>query len=126
MKTILQFSVILLFFHAAFVESVSVSIKTQYPAFCARAAENEEIFANFKRDPIYQKILEHLDYETGQRYLKEILRSCPEFVSLFDKFRENDALGNPLTYDYAEYGRFSPTTLRYIKVACDIKKWWVI
>lgn len=102
--------------------TASASSLSSYPDFCELAAQDDSVFSSFKRAPAYQVILEHVGFATGQAYLADILRNSPEFVALFDKFRENDAIGNPITYDYGKYGRFSPTTLRYIKVASDIKR----
>ena len=66
--------------------------------------------------------LQKISMKSRKKYLEAIVQEFPEFVDYFDRFRENDALGDPITFDYQEFGRFSPTTLRYIKYACDIKK----
>jgi len=42
-----------------------------------------------------------------------------------EEFRRNDKFGNPRTHSYGSIGLFSPTTLRYIKVAADLKKLFV-
>lgn len=55
-------------------------------------------------------------------FLNYILTNYEDLVDLFFKFRENDILGNPVVYDYGKYGIFSPTTLRYIKVAGDLRE----
>lgn len=102
--------------------AIGSSELTSYPAFCKRAASDDAVFENFKSNPAFQQILEHVSYKTGREYLDVIVRMDPAIVSLFDKFRENDALGNPVTYYYDKNGWFSPTTLRYVKVACDLKK----
>jgi hypothetical protein len=93
-----------------------------YPVFCHNAAENPALFANFKRAPVYTKILEHVNYEFGASYLQIALRQSPEFRLSLDGVRENDRIGNPVIYKYGEFGCFSPTTLRYLKVASDLKK----
>jgi putative sugar O-methyltransferase len=102
--------------------AISSTEMTAYPAFCKRAAADETVFEHFKSNPIYQQILEHVSFKTGREYLDVILRMDPSIASLFDKFRENDSIGNPVIYHYDRHGWFSPTTLRYIKVACDLKK----
>ncbi len=104
------------------IDAVSLTTGTTYPAFCQQAVMDAEVFAHFKRNPYYQQILEHLSYETGCAYLEFIIQTYPDLVSFFDKFRENDTLGDPITSDYGRYGWFSPTTLRYIKVAGDLKQ----
>lgn len=99
----------------------SLSDNQEYPGFCALAAENDEIFKSFKRNPTYNAVLEHVTYKQGKGYLKVIISQTPELINLFDKFRENDKYGNPYIYNYGKYGMFSPTTLRYIKVLSDLK-----
>lgn len=94
----------------------SVSDDGRYPPLCARAAEDDEVFAHFKRQKVYQRILEHPYKEMGWIYLAAIVQDHSMLVSFLDRFRENDVLGDPVTFDYGYYGRFSPTTLRYIEV----------
>ena len=103
------------------LEGKSLTENSSYSEFCQLAAEDEEIFANFKRSPIYNGVMEHVSYELGLEYLGFIHREYPELISDFDKFRENDLIGNPITYEYGDNGCFSPTTLRYMKVAGDLK-----
>lgn len=99
---------------------VSYSDNGLYPKFCLEASNNEEIFSNFKRNSNYNVILEHVNFEQGEEYLKNILQQTSSFVNFFEKFRENDLYGNPKTYCYENYGVFSPTTLRYIKGLSDL------
>lgn len=99
----------------------SISMHTPYPDFCKQVIEHPDLFRDFKRHPNYQLMLEHTTYEQGLEYLNFIISEYPDLESYFNKFRENDLLGNPVTYEYGKYGKFSPTTLRYIKVAGDLK-----
>lgn len=104
----------------ATVGGTSISDESDYPAFCARAASDEQVFRNFKVDPLYNSVLEHVTREQGEVYLSRILAQSPELVSDFEVFRTNDLIGNPRLYDYGEYGVFGSTTLRYIKVLSDL------
>lgn len=99
----------------------SFSELTTYPQFCMQAAYNEELFMNFKKAPVYTEVLEHVTYEHGKKYLEIVLHESPTFREKFDLFRVNDTQGNPVTYSYDAAGLFSPTTLRYMKVASDLK-----
>lgn len=116
---------ILLNFFALFnlieAKGTSVSDNNLYPKFCLKAAKANRLFKDFRRHPIYTSILEHLSYEQGNAYLEKIIEQSPSFVDYFEVFRKNDLYGNPITYSYGNYGVFSPTTLRYIKVASDLK-----
>ncbi|OIO38110.1 MAG: hypothetical protein AUJ72_03160 [Candidatus Omnitrophica bacterium CG1_02_46_14] len=93
----------------------------EWPDICRLAAENDQVFENFKRNPSYRRVLEHVSAAEGRVYLKAALSQNPDLLRWFDKFRENDKYGNPYTFDYGIYGKFSPTTLRYIKVLSDLK-----
>jgi hypothetical protein len=95
---------------------------TKFKAVCALATRDPLVFESFKQHPDYIPVLCHLTEAHGQAYLDHIKREYPELLNLMWKFKENDTLGNPRTYDYAGIGRVSPTTLRYIKVAGDIAK----
>ena len=102
--------------------STSLSDNDIYPQFCWTAANDPRVFETFKRSPRYTGILEHVTLEQGRSYLEIVLRQTPEFVTSFHLFQENDRFGMPNIYYYDGFGTFSPTTLRYAKVASDIKK----
>lgn len=95
-----------------------------YVAFVQRAISSYKVFANFKRHPSYQQILEHVDQAGGQAYLDIIKTEYPHLLSLIDAFKDNDIVGNPITFPYPETGRISPSTLRYIKVTGDLEKFF--
>ena len=103
------------------ISAKSISELSEYPKFCEIAAKEDVIFQDFKRNPKYQYVLEHLDLNQGLDYLAVITRSYPFILNKIEKFRENDRLGNPLTYYYGSlYGNLSPSTLRYMKVAGEL------
>jgi hypothetical protein len=98
----------------------SISDETAYPAFCARAAAEDEVFARFRRDPVYTFVLEHVSPELGAQYLERALRQTPELAERFDRFRTSDLHGGPVTHPFPPHGELSPTTLRYVKVLSDL------
>jgi len=99
----------------------SLSDNKEYPNFCDLAVKEDKIFKSFRRSQIFCSIVETLTYEQGLKYLKVIISQTPELIDRFDDFRKNDLYGEPIIYDYGEYGKFAPTTLRYIKVLSDLK-----
>ncbi|MGR3177768.1 MAG: putative sugar O-methyltransferase [Candidatus Anammoxibacter sp.] len=99
----------------------SASDKNSYTSVCLKAAEDETVFANFRRNRAYRLILGNDPYGIGKEHLNVILSQNPELIEIFPKFRESDQFGNPLVGDYGKYGKFSPTTLRYIKTLGDLK-----
>lgn len=95
------------------------------------AVSNPADFAEFKRDPRYTAVLEHVDPARGLEYLNHLLvgRGTSEEglldMGLLDRVLANDEIGHPRTAFYMHLGRFaSPTTLRYLKFAFDVRKWF--
>lgn len=82
----------------------------------------EEAFCNFKREPLANLSWENLSYEEGKSYFNLLQNKYPELLSLHEKCRKNDLLGNPRTFLYKKIGAFSPSTLRYMKIAGDLKR----
>jgi len=99
----------------------SVTDDQHYPTFCKKAATEENAFITFKSHPTYTTVLEHVTYEQGLDYLKRI-KLFNQFTDELSKFRINDTLGSPTTYNYGECGTFSPTTLRYVKILTDLSQ----
>jgi hypothetical protein len=104
------------------LSTTSSSDNGSYPVFCHEAANDPSLFMKFKQSSVYTRILEHVTWEQGKSYLEIALRQSPDFRPYLNAFRENDRIGNPRVYEYGEFGVFSPTTLRYMKVASDLKK----
>lgn len=83
---------------------------------------NEDNIYNFRNNVGngYSLILEHLSKEDGQKYFNDIKVNHNSELHLLKKFSKNDEIGNPILYEYDEY-KINPTTIRYSKVALDIK-----
>jgi hypothetical protein len=101
--------------------STSLSDNQGYPQVCLKASSDYWLFNEFRRNPVYNAILEHLSESQGHEYLHYIERD-PDVMGAIAEFKRNDAYGNPRCYEYPAIGRISPTTLRYIKVLVDLKK----
>lgn len=100
----------------------SLSDETQYVLFCQEAVGNDVLFTQFRNQSAYTGIVETVSFEQGQEYLEIIQKESPELLELVERFKTSDLVGNPRTYYYAGIGNIAPTTLRYIKVAADLKK----
>jgi len=83
--------------------------------------KNPKKFRNFKRNSVYRSILEHTTKVQAERYYEIITRDTPEFIQQVEKFLVNDEVGNPNLMDIDGIGRISPSTLRYVKIASDLK-----
>ena len=76
---------------------------------------------NFRRIYDYREILEHVDFQTGQNYLNRIENLGFDIHELIKIGLPNDAYGNPRTYTFNNSPKISPTTLRYLAVACELQ-----
>lgn len=91
-------------------------IAEEYLAACVEAVEDDEAFANFKSNPKYTTILEHVLKHQGQEYMNMSLDMNEEaFWANLPAFKQNDFIGSPSLEMYPGVGWISPTTLRYIK-----------
>ena len=88
-----------------------------YLDVCQYAANSDEFFKRFKSHPAYTHVLEHVSFEEGKQYLKEI---DIDYIDKLQEIKQNDAIGKPQTYDYPSIGNISPTTIRYVKNTSDI------
>lgn len=93
-----------------------------YVAFVQEAVRNYRTFQNFKRHPSYRSVLEHTTQEEGAKYLAILREEGAHILAQIESLRANDAVGNPFTFAYPDIGRISPSTLRYMKVACDLHR----
>ncbi len=98
----------------------SLSDNEIYPDFCLKASKDMKIFADFRRNEIYNQILEHVTEKQGADYITEIKKQSTRLKDI-TLFKENDLYGNPVKKNYPETGEVSPSTLRYIKVLTDLE-----
>jgi len=97
----------------------SISDTQAYREACLEAAKKNKVFSTFKQDSRYKEILEHTSYELGRLYLDEIKKSNIIRKNI-KKFKVNDKYGKPCVYNYQNIGKYSPSSLRYVKVLADL------
>jgi len=104
------------------LEYRSFSDNGRYLAEILRILNNENLFSNFKRSKIYNEILEHVDFTSGEKYLNILKKRNDNFLLKgLNSILLNDDIGNPIKYFYKDIDiPLSPTTLRYLKVASDL------
>jgi putative sugar O-methyltransferase len=100
----------------------SDSQNTFYENAVGAIINSKSKFARFRRIYNYREIVETVTYRQGEEYLERIASLGAPRAEDFSKFILNDALGMPTRYHYPEVGCVSPTTLRYVSVALEIKK----
>ena len=98
----------------------SDSQKTNYEASVVKIISNDIRFNNFRRNFSYSEIVENVTYFQGIAYINRIKQLD---LGNFDykAKHQNDSIGNPILFKFPEFGKISPTTLRYISVALEIK-----
>lgn len=110
-----------MFFHRS--EFRSDSENGRYAASVDHALRSQRAFDNFKRDKNYREILEHVSRAKGAQYI-EILQSRNDGILDLglNSVLVSDDIGNPIKYNYEGFPvPLSPTTLRYLKVASDLR-----
>jgi hypothetical protein len=96
----------------------------EFPSLCGSAAAHEQVFANFRSSRIMVKALDHVSIEQGNAYIAEILKEISWSSEFTWAIQQIDRLGRPRKYKFGDYGLFSPTLLRYLKVYIDLKKYF--
>jgi len=97
----------------------SLSENNLYNTFCLNAAKDENVFKTFKQNNHYNEILEHINPTLGEYYYEITNYHYPKAIKKLEKIKENDKYGGPQIYSYP-FGYYSPTTLRYLKVAAEL------
>ena len=101
----------------------SASDNGRYGAAVSNALKNQNAFKNFKRNYSYREILEHVSKEQGLEYLKILQKRNDGLLNKAKKtVLVKDYVGNPIKFNYPDFSlQLSPTTLRYVKVASDLR-----
>jgi len=97
----------------------SISDATAYVRVCELAVVDLVIFSKFRRCLEYRLILEHVTVRFGKKYLKVALKNSMA-LEYFKKIKLQNDIGNPVTFHFKTIGRTSPTTIRYLKVLCQL------
>lgn len=104
--------------------STSLSDNQAYPQVCIDAANNFKHFNRFRRNPIYAGIVETVSEDFGKKYL-DIFSKDKQIINNIEEFKKNDDWGGAIIFNYQDVGSISPTTLRYIKVLSDLRKYFI-
>lgn len=100
-----------------------------YKEFCLKAANDDSVFENFRRDKVYRIIVDYFSYEVGD-YCFDYIFDNP-YINFTQKeileFLKNDNIGNPLRYEYYNdlaHATCSATVLKYIKTLIDLHEYF--
>ena len=83
---------------------------------------------NFKSDPRYQYVLEHVDARQGKEYLDLVKKEFSDFYeenknSIINLCKKNDSYGRPVQSYFFDFCSCSPTNLRYLYQSLLILKY---
>ena len=99
----------------------SITDNGDYPEFCYLASQDDSLFRDFRRNPIYNYALEHDSEQQGVEYLA-VAQKLKKLMDYTEEFKKNDLVGNPIMSTYDGIGEISPTTTRYIKILSDLEQ----
>lgn len=96
--------------------------QSSYSESCLSASQDDEVFANFKKNNDYRKILEGAPKQFSDYYIQRINSHNEKdlFYQNLELFKENDKLGNPDLYEEDGIGLISPSTLKFASNCLDI------
>ena len=98
----------------------SISDKNSYLSIVDLAVSEPKIFLKFRRNREYREILEHVSRKQAISYLNEIT-TLVKFGKIYQFPSNFNEMGNPICYKFKDYGRVSPTLLRYMKVTAELE-----
>lgn len=88
-----------------------MSLYEKYKHFVASLHD----FSDFKSNPDYTYMLEHVDFKTGMSILNVLINELKIDEKIISRVvKKNDEIGNPIKYKYTDDIVCSPTSIRYV------------
>ena len=91
-----------------------------YIDVCKKAVKDKETFNNFKSKLEYFRVVNQMKKQVSDIYFDYIKEHYSHLFLYFDKFKQNDIIGNPSMNEYEKIGNISGANLMYIKILGDI------
>lgn len=87
----------------------------EFAGFCRDVTSNSELFLEFKSNPIFRNMLEHVTLELGKSYYT-LLKSKFNFqdAEMLEFCKVNDMYGRPELFTFSNSLTCSPSSLRYL------------
>lgn len=102
-------------------EGISDSQATPYQYKLSSILKRENKLKKFRRNFMYREIVESVSYGQGSRYVERIKALSLNESENYSLYKKNDSVGKPRLFSYPNFGKISPTTLRYISVTLELK-----
>lgn len=96
---------------------------TGYREICRKASVDPYYFQNFRSMGEYGCVLE---LPEGDAFAEYLSGTSEKLLAKLNVFRKLDMIGNPTMKNYPILGNFSGTTLRYIVLADQMKKFFTL
>ena len=98
------------------------NIVPDYAATFDLVASDEMYFKKFRRAITIIGVIDLVSIDQGFDYIREIEKIDSWKRSYKSAIEAVDSIGDPRTYKFGQYGTFSPTLIRYLKVHLDLTK----
>lgn len=105
-----------------YTDSVSGS-DLAYLEACRSAVLLPTNFKQFRNQKEYTEVLEHVSDVHGREYFR-LLSPARQSIACLREAAKNDEIGSPRTMQLDSGLMISPTTLRYLKVADDLERYF--
>ncbi len=99
----------------------SFTDNSSYTKLCHELIQDAR-FEHFKRDPLFTLFAENVSQQEGAEELQAIKTRFPAMLKDLRLCARNDRIGDPRRFVYGDYGSFSPATLRYARIAAELKQ----
>ena len=93
-----------------------------FAEICDLASREEEYFRTFRRCESVRKVIEGITIDQGFQYAERVIESPFWRDTLIGALKLVDSFGAPTRFIFPGIGRFSSTSLRYLKVYLDLQE----
>lgn len=102
--------------------STSVSDTSKFRGIVEAALVDPKAWRSYRSHPYFTEILEHVSKSQGSDYLRILESQSFELHEALVALRGFNKIGGPVVHRFGQYGRISPTILRYLKVGMDLSQ----
>jgi hypothetical protein len=106
-------------------QGTSISDSNIFPDYAATfdlVASDEMYFKKFRRAITIIGVVDLVSIDQGFEYIREVEKIDSWKRTYKSAIEAVDSIGNPRTFKFGQYGTFSPTLIRYLKVHLDLTR----
>lgn len=102
----------------------SIYDQSVFAEIALTAVKDDQQFSTFKRNPFFNLLWENLSKEEGEKWLQLIHERYGFLTDKMGRFAEGDRVGSARTFFYEGIGEISPSTLRLLAIAGELRLKW--